>query len=154
MQLFLNFNLHAQSLSYLHAPRTKQKISQFYFQQKKKGKIYILHTHINTQYILGNKNENNIDPFLRPSLSLLVEAAFFSSELEAFFSGKKEDMTKCKLSAKESFLPYSNAVVCFYILLDSNALERERDSNPQILKNRPWYRSQHVDNEHNVSFKK
>jgi hypothetical protein len=35
-----------------------------------------------------------IDPFLRPSLSLLVEVAFFSSELEATFSGdtKKRGM--------------------------------------------------------------
>lgn len=128
MQLFLNFNLHAQSLGYVHAPRTKQKISQFYFQQKKKGK------RISTQYILGNKNENNIDPFLRPSLSLLVEAAFFSSELEAFFSGKREDKTKCKLSAKESFLLYSNAIVCFNILLDSYALERERERGTLIPK--------------------
>lgn len=43
MQLFLNFNLHAQSLGYVHAPRTKQKISQFYFQQKKKGKRISTH---------------------------------------------------------------------------------------------------------------
>jgi hypothetical protein len=46
-----------------------------------------------------------IDPFLRPSLSLLVEVAFFSSEPEAAFSGDKKKRgghKNSKFSARDS----------------------------------------------------
>ena len=53
-------------------------------------------------YILGNKNQNNIEPTIHSSLSLLVEAALFPSELEAFSEKlKKEDMAKVNYLQKE-----------------------------------------------------